>query len=29
LLIGDNDQLVGGQGSLGPGQPPVKTVGSF
>jgi cytochrome c len=24
-----NDQLVGGQGSLGPGQAPVKTVGSF
>jgi len=24
-----NDQLVGGQGSLGPGQVPVKTVGSF
>jgi mono/diheme cytochrome c family protein len=24
-----NDQLVGGQGSLGPGQTPVKTVGSF
>lgn len=24
-----NDQLVGGLGSLGPGQAPVKTVGSF
>jgi S-disulfanyl-L-cysteine oxidoreductase SoxD len=24
-----NDQLVGGQGSLGPGQTPVKTIGSF
>jgi S-disulfanyl-L-cysteine oxidoreductase SoxD len=24
-----NDQLVGGQGSLGPGQAPVKTIGSF
>jgi mono/diheme cytochrome c family protein len=24
-----NDQLVGGQGSLGPGQAPVKTVGSY
>ena len=24
-----NDQLAGGQGSLGPGQTPVKTVGSF
>ncbi len=24
-----NDQLVGGQGSLGPGQTPVKTVGSY
>jgi S-disulfanyl-L-cysteine oxidoreductase SoxD len=24
-----NDQLVGGQGSLAPGQAPVKTVGSF
>ena len=24
-----NDQLVGGQGSLAPGQTPVKTVGSF
>ena len=24
-----NDQLAGGQGSLGPGQAPVKTVGSF
>src|ERR1700689_4688803 len=24
-----SDQLVGGQGSLGPGQAPVKTVGSF
>jgi S-disulfanyl-L-cysteine oxidoreductase SoxD len=24
-----NDQLVGGMGSLGPGQAPVKTVGSF
>lgn len=24
-----NDQLVGGQGSLGPGQAPVKTVGSL
>jgi S-disulfanyl-L-cysteine oxidoreductase SoxD len=24
-----NDQLVGGQGSLGPSQAPVKTVGSF
>jgi S-disulfanyl-L-cysteine oxidoreductase SoxD len=24
-----NDQLAGGQGSLGPGQVPVKTVGSF
>jgi mono/diheme cytochrome c family protein len=24
-----SDQLVGGQGSLGPGQVPVKTVGSF
>jgi len=24
-----NDQLAGGQGTLGPGQPPVKTVGSF
>jgi mono/diheme cytochrome c family protein len=24
-----NDQLAGGQGTLGPGQTPVKTVGSF
>src|SRR3954454_23800769 len=24
-----NDQLAGGQGTLGPGQAPVKTVGSF
>src|SRR5689334_7606421 len=24
-----NDQLVGGQGSLAPGQAPIKTVGSF
>ena len=24
-----NDQLAGGQGSIGPGQAPVKTVGSF
>jgi cytochrome c len=24
-----NDQLVGGRGSLGPGQTPVKTIGSF
>jgi cytochrome c len=24
-----NDQLVGGKGSLGPGQTPVKTVGSY
>src|SRR3954470_6655652 len=24
-----NDQLVGGQGSLGPGQAPIKTIGSF